>query len=117
MKTLLILALSLVAFKGNGQILAIWKGNCPGHENRWDHPSNWSTNAVPDEFSDVIIPLDVSADAHYPVISRTTVEINSLHMWPGTVLTINKGSLEILDIGKSVFRRHQVIGNGTINYR
>ena len=117
MKTLIILALCLVAIKGNGQILAIWKGNCPGHERKWDHPANWSTNAVPDEFSDVIIPLDVSADAHYPEITRTDAEINSLHMWPGAVLTINKGSLEINDIDKSVFRRHQVIGNGTINYR
>ena len=117
MKTLLILTISLVAFKGNTQILAVWKGNCPGHERQWEHPANWSTNEVPDEFSDVVIPLDVSAEAHYPVISRTAAEINSLHIWPGAVLTINKGSLEIFDIGKSVFRRHQVIGNGTINYR
>ena len=117
MKTLIILALSMVAFKANGQILSIWKGNCSGHEHEWHYPSNWSTNEVPDEFSDVVIPLDVSAKTKYPVISQTTVEINSLHMWPGTVLTLQKAKLEIVDTGKSVFRRHQVIGNGTVNYK
>lgn len=113
MNTLIILAISLLAIKGNGQILAIWKGNCPGHERKWDHPANWSTNAVPDEFSDVVIPLDNSADTHYPVISNNTAQVNSLHIWPGAVLRIDNGKLEILDIEKCVFRRHQVIGSGT----
>src|SRR5687768_9921310 len=117
MKTILIITLSLVALNGYGQVLAIWRGNCPGHEREWNYPGNWSSNAVPDEFSDVVIPLDVSADAHYPVISGSMAEINSLHIWPGAVLVIEKGKVEILDIEKSVFRRHQVIGNGIINYR
>lgn len=115
MKTYLIIIISLFTFPSFGQIITIWKGNCPGQQHKWECPQNWSTSTVPDKFSDVVIPLDISEESHYPKISGNA-EINSLHIWPGATLTINLGQLKILDASKSVFRRHQVIGKGTIKH-
>ena len=112
MKTTLILLLVLITANSFAQITAIWRGNTPGHENKWECPSNWSNNRVPDEFTDVIIQVDISNDFHYPVFNMSETEINSLRIWPGACLYLKSGNLFILDAERNYFNRSQIVGKG-----
>lgn len=114
MKPILILLLITASIPVFGQISSKWRGNTPGHEHDWNYPSNWSNNHVPDEFTDVIIPLDQAMSYSYPVVNSATIEINSLHIWPGAILTIIEGELNILDAERSHFKRHQILGKGKV---
>src|SRR5687767_4032770 len=114
MKPILILLLLTASLQGFAQVTSKWRGNTPGHEHDWNYASNWSNNRVPDEFTDVIIPLDIALRYSYPVIQSGYVEINSLHVWPGAILTIVNGEIHILDAERSNYHRHQIIGKGKV---
>lgn len=117
MKSTMIILMSLLSFKSVAQIPSIWRGNTPGHETDWNYPSNWSKNDVPDEFTDVIIPLDNNPGHPYPVLTEgKTAEINSLHIWPGAYLTVEIGQLSVHDIERSIYLRSQILGNGKLKY-
>jgi len=112
MKNMLILLLVMITANSFAQITSIWKGNTPGHESQWECPSNWSNNRVPDEFTDVIIQVDISNDYHYPVFNMSETEINSLRIWPGAYLHLKSGNLFILDAASNYFNRSQIVGKG-----
>jgi len=79
-----------------------WKGGTPGMESNWNCPGNWSSNTVPDVFSNVIIPDVSSRSRVYPVFSSKGAEINKLTLEAGSSLTIQKGSC--LVVSESVER-------------
>lgn len=85
--TLFLLTLSTTAF---AQKSSTWKGGTPGQENNWNCSKNWSTNAVPDDFSNVIIPDVSSATQAMPVIKSGSVEINAISITSNAMLTIEK---------------------------
>lgn len=114
MKSTLIMLLSLIAMDGFSQIATVWKGNTPGLEQDWGHPGNWSNNAVPDEFADVIIPFDITGADNYPVIKSGKIEIHSLCIWPGGKLIMKSGELTIVDPGKNFYSQVQIIGKPKI---
>jgi hypothetical protein len=89
MKYILILILSLTTIETFCQVTSIWKGNTPGHEVQWEYASNWSNNRIPDEFTDVIIPLDITLGKNYPVIRTLNVEVNSLFIEAGAEILID----------------------------
>lgn len=89
----------------HAQRVVFWKGGTPGMETAWSCPKNWSNHAVPDEFSNVIIPDVSTRSDKYPVISEKDVVINFLTLESGSSLTISKnGALNI----QSGFERHGV---------
>ena len=114
MKTTIIILLSLFSMNSFAQIISIWRGNTPGHESKWDCPSNWSNNRLPDEFTDVIIQVDISSTYKYPVLNSKRTEINSLRIWPGASLILKEGNLYVLDPQASYFRASQVNGKGNL---
>ncbi|MDZ4682236.1 MAG: hypothetical protein SGI94_17475 [Saprospiraceae bacterium] len=65
----------------------IWKGATPGRETDWHCPSNWSTHAAPNEFSDVVIPDVATSTCALPVIFAGEVEVNALYIHPNAGLT------------------------------
>ncbi|MCC6459756.1 MAG: hypothetical protein IT260_04775 [Saprospiraceae bacterium] len=70
-----------------------WRGGAPGHETEWSYFKNWSTGRVPNEFDRVLIP-DVSASSNdYPVIKAEKVEVLSLQIQPGAMLTLLPNAL------------------------
>ena len=115
MKTIIILLTVLISSHVSAQGISQWRGNTPGHERDWNYPSNWSENQVPDEFTDVVIPVDIMIERNYPVIRSGDVEINSLSIWPGACLTIKEGTISVLDRERSYFNWNQIIGNGRIS--
>lgn len=117
MKTVFVLLLTLLATHSFSQITSIWKGKVPGHENDWNWPGNWSNNRLPDDFTDVFIPVDNTLSCNYPVINAGVVEINSLNMHRDASLFIIKGTLSILDPGKSQYRKNQITGKVKIEKR
>lgn len=114
MKPILILLLITASFQASSQVTSKWRGNTPGHEHDWNYASNWSNNRVPDEFTDVIIALDIALSYSYPVIHSGSIEINSLHVWPGAILTIVDGEINILEAERSNYHRHQILGKGKV---
>lgn len=67
-----------------------WTGNVSSD---WGNPSNWSSNMVPNQISDVVIP---AGRPRYPTIHIST-SINSVSQSPGTGLNVAPGaSLTIL---------------------
>ena len=114
MKTAMVMILSLLTFSSFAQTTSIWRGNAPGHENKWECPSNWSNNRVPDEFTNVIIQVDISNRHKYPVLNMIQTEINSLSIWPGAYIYLKTGDLYILDPERNYFNRTQVIGKGRV---
>ncbi|HUR30120.1 MAG TPA: hypothetical protein VMZ69_01740 [Saprospiraceae bacterium] len=114
MKTCIIILFSLLAFDAFSQVKSVWRGNTPGREKDWNAETNWSNNRIPDEFTDVVIELDISVKRNYPVLVTDKTEINSLNIWPGATLTIKEGQLLVLDLWKTNFNRFQVIGKGKL---
>ncbi len=110
MKPVFILFFSLQATHSFSQITSIWKGKVPGHEYDWNWPGNWSNNRLPDDFTDVFIPVDNTLNRNYPIIKADRVEINSLNMHIDASITILKGILSIMDPSKSNYRKNQIVG-------
>jgi hypothetical protein len=111
MRNYFTLLLTLSATWMTGQVTSIWIGDTPGHRTDWHQPYNWSNQRVPDEFTDVIIPLDETQSNNYPVYATGSAEINSLNIWPGAILHIKGGELIILDTGKNVYSPDQIKGS------
>lgn len=65
-----------------------WKGGSPGRETDWNYPGNWSDGAVPNCFSDVVIPDVSTGSGRYPVIGSGAFEVNTLVMYSGAALSI-----------------------------
>ena len=86
--------LSLVV-SANAQNANVWKGGFPGHENDWNCYKNWSLGKTPDVFDKVIIPDVSTTTCSYPVIYSSEVEITSLEIQSGAMLTL-KGFARIL---------------------
>ncbi len=78
MKNVLIAAFALFTTCAFSQKTTTWVGGTPGKETSWNEARNWSSNRVPDEFSDVIIPDVSTSTFSAPVILNGTVELNSL---------------------------------------
>ncbi|MCB0677498.1 MAG: hypothetical protein KDC30_12455 [Saprospiraceae bacterium] len=88
MKTLLITLFALFSTTLIAQQAITWKGGTPGRESDWNEPRNWSTNCLPNEFSDLIIPDVSTTTFSTPVIKEGIVEINSLTIASNSKLTI-----------------------------
>ncbi|MBK9985349.1 MAG: hypothetical protein IPP15_23920 [Saprospiraceae bacterium] len=108
MKKLILFLFCLPSAISFSQKTSIWKGNSPGHPTDWHWAANWSTNALPDEFTDVIIPLDNGASINYPHIYKNDVEVNSLFMSLGANLVLDRHEIHILDLHKSYFLNDQI---------
>lgn len=109
---LLALAAGAQAQKAN-----TWKGGTPGQETNWSCPRNWSANAVPDEFSDVVIP-DVSTSTFAaPVIRAGTHEVNALLLLPGARITIDAGATLIVCLRMEIVPNATVQGEGRLLLR
>lgn len=111
MRNYFTLVLALTAAWLPGQVTSIWIGDMPGHKTDWHQPYNWSNQRIPDEFTDVVIPLDETQSNNYPVYSEGREEINSLNIWPGAILQVRGGELIILDTGKNVYSPEQIKGS------
>ena len=73
-------------------------------ENEWNCPKNWSAYAVPDAFSNVIIPDVSTTSLASPVIKDGTVEVNTLFLGADASLTVEVGAqLVILEKAGSFF--------------
>lgn len=90
----------------NAQKNNTWKGGTPGRVNDWYCATNWSTGAVPNEFSNVVIP-DVSASSHAaPELLKGEAEINTLLLHSGARLTIGQGAaLTVLESAEGICER------------
>lgn len=93
---LVALSLALATAGTLAQKINTWKGGTPGRETNWNCPKNWNANAVPDAFSDVVIP-DVSTSTHaMPVIRSGRFEANALLVRAGAHLTIETGAMLVV---------------------
>lgn len=82
----------------HAQKTVTWKGGAPGRETEWNCPKNWSSGAVPNCFSDVIIPDVSTASNRYPIIREWGQEVNTLVMYSGASLFIQpSGSLNVIN--------------------
>ena len=65
---------------------------------------------MPDEFTDVIIPLDNSFRENYPVIRQGKSEIRSIWIHRGAKINLSsKGDLVIHSYEYSLFDRGQIV--------
>lgn len=93
----------MLCVHGYAQRTTTWKGGTPGRETAWDCPKNWSNNAVPDEFSNVIIPNVSTTTRSLPVIRSGEVEVNTLFIHPNARLTIAASAeLRVLGQGEDI---------------
>jgi hypothetical protein len=104
-----------LSFSLSAQTTAIWQGGKPGRTNDWNCPANWSEGRVPDEFTQVIIPIGAN---YYPVIQYAPSPIDALLMEAGTTLTIQDGArLAVLGV-TGIFDGIKILGhienNGTL---
>lgn len=96
MKTLIVIALSLITSSVFAQQIVEWKGGTPGNEQSWTEARNWSTNAVPDENSIVVIKYKNTGHNAQPVIQEN-VHIVSLALHSGSTLNVEEGSELLVD--------------------
>lgn len=90
MKILIIIAITFSTTFLFAQKTVTWIGGTPGSETSWDQPKNWSNHHVPNEFSNVIIPNISTSTFSNPVITKGTIELNSLQVESTAKLTIDK---------------------------
>ncbi|MDX2282350.1 MAG: hypothetical protein NW218_22355 [Saprospiraceae bacterium] len=88
-KIMFICLLSMIAVtSASAQKNNTWRGGASGHAAEWSYFKNWSTGRVPNEFDRVVIP-DVSSSTNaYPVIEADTIEVLSLQIQQGAMLTL-----------------------------
>ena len=82
----------LVAFENALVFTNTWKGTT---NNNWFLASNWSCGAVPDQYTDAVVP---SGLLNYPLVNANTT-VKSLSVHPGAALTIGSG-VQVLLSGK-----------------
>jgi hypothetical protein len=81
------------------QQTAIWKGGFPGQENNWNCPRNWNLQKVPDANCHTVIPMLLSEQKNYPVLSSPDQEVYSLVIEANAELTIlPNGKIHILGL-------------------
>ena len=101
MKTLLIsifvCSLSIVYSQNTVE----WKGGTPGKMSEWNEAGNWSTNRVPNEFSNVLIKSNNNGHDAQPVLD-SKVEVASITLINGAKLIVNSGGEIIID-GRNVY--------------
>ena len=90
--------LLLLATQAFSQKTTTWQGGTPGRENHWDCPSNWSTNTVPNEFSDVVIPDVSTSTQKYPIINEEEVEIKSIEVQSGASLILSRTARIVTEV-------------------
>lgn len=90
----------------NAQKSNTWKGGTPGRVNDWYCATNWSNGAVPNEFSNVVIP-DVSVSTHAaPELLKGEAEVNALFLHSGAHLTIGQAAaLTVLETAEGISDR------------
>lgn len=90
---LLCLALALQAEKSGNQsrIDYVWWGTV---STDWNEPTNWSTMAVPNSASDVIINAGCT---YYPYINTSSASCNTLTVQNGAYLTVGGYNLHVYD--------------------
>ncbi len=89
--------LSIAPATVHAQKTATWKGGAPGRSTDWMCAANWREGRLPNEFSAVIIP-DVSAGSQaYPVIRTGQVDVLSVDVQTGAMLTLTAGARLIAD--------------------
>lgn len=96
MKTLIIIAMTLISTLSFAQQIVEWKGGTPGKEQMWNEARNWNTNQVPDEYSVVIIKRQNTGHNAQPVILQN-VQIASMQLESGAMLTVAEGSELMID--------------------
>ena len=84
--------LLLCCTTGFSQITTTWKGGAPGLENDWNCPRNWSNYAVPDAFSNVIIPDVSTTSLAAPLLKTGKVEVNTLFLESNAKFTVEEGA-------------------------
>jgi hypothetical protein len=88
-KVLVITLLTLfVVTIASAQKSNIWRGGAPGHETDWSYFKNWSSGSVPSEFDCVVIPNVSTSTSDYPVIHKGEIEVWSLEIQSGAMLTL-----------------------------
>lgn len=81
----------------SAQKTATWKGGTPGRSSDWMCASNWREGRLPNEFSAVVIP-DVSTGSQaYPVLRSSEVEVLSVDIQTGAMLTLTTNARLISD--------------------
>ena len=96
MRTLLIIALTLITTISLAQNTVTWIGGTPGKATKWEEPKNWSNHRVPNDFSNVIIPDVSSSTFAYPEITKGIVEVNSIHIESQSRLTVHANAQLII---------------------
>jgi len=94
---------SMGAYAVNFYVLATWDGSTDAD---WNTVDNWSTDAVPGEGNDVVIP-DVSK-APFPIISSVAI-CNDL--------TVNSDATLTLESGSSLITNGTITNDGTIDIK
>ena len=117
MKPILIALITLAATSCFAQVTLTWIGNTPGREQDWNCATNWSMHRLPDEFTDVVIPVDNTLTNNYPVFTSGEIEINSLSIHSGARLTLKRSDLFILDPALSEYKPNQIIGVGKLAWK
>ena len=97
---MLLIVCLLFSISVTAQKINTWKGGKTGHPNAWDCAQNWSLNAVPNEFQDVVIPDVSSGFNQYPVIDDAENVVRSITICSHAQLTIMpSGTLSVMGFG------------------
>jgi hypothetical protein len=97
-----------LSFNLSAQTTTIWQGGKPGRTTDWNCPANWSEGRVPDEFTQVIIPIGAN---YYPVIQYAPAPIDALLMEAGARLTITDGARLAILGATGIFDGVTVLGH------
>jgi len=87
-KNMLLFVFVLIVTSASAQKDNTWRGGAPGHETEWSYSKNWSNGRVPNEFDRVLIPDVSSSTNDYPVIKAEKIEVSSLRIQEGAMLTL-----------------------------
>jgi hypothetical protein len=96
MKKLLTILLSLATTVSFAQESATWIGGSFGNATSWHEARNWSTGAIPNEDTHVIIVHTNSGHNSQPIISENA-EAASIQILSSATLTISKEGDLIVD--------------------
>ncbi len=89
--------------------LLLWTGNTSSD---WHTATNWSPNAVPTSFHDVLIPA--AGVVNQPTISASSVVIHAMTVQTGRILTINS-SRQLIALG-DIASGGQITGAGLLAF-
>lgn len=87
-RNFIICLFTLLSITATAQKTNVWRGGTPGHETDWSFFKNWSAGYAPSEFDRVVIPDVSTSTGAYPVIRTGEVEVWSLEIQSGAMLTL-----------------------------